>query len=79
MIDIVTVGTGGGSIAWAVAGGHAEGGSALGRAPSPGPRATADGGSEPTVDRRARWCSAASPPHLLGGEIPLDAVGAEAA
>ena len=36
MIDIVTVGAGGGSVAWICAGGHAQGRAALGRR-GPGP------------------------------------------
>ena len=71
MIDIVTVGAGGGSVAWLVAGGHAQGRAPLGRG-RPGPLCYRRGGTEPTVTD-AHLLLGRIPPHLLGGEVPLDA------
>ena len=57
-----------------VAGGHAEGRPALGRAPIPGPSVTRAGGpSRRTTD--AFLVLGHIPEHLLGGEIPLDRAG----
>jgi N-methylhydantoinase A len=70
MVDVVTVGTGGGSIAWV----PAEGGLKVGprsAGADPGPMCYPQGGGEPTITDAALllgWI----PPHLLGGEIPLD-------
>jgi N-methylhydantoinase A len=71
MIDVVTVGAGGGSVAWITpeetlkvgpqsAGAH------------PGPMCYGAGGDEPTVTD-AHLVLGRIPPHLLGGEVPLDA------
>ena len=49
MVDIHTVGAGGGSIAWRDPGGALRVGPALARAPSPGPACYGRGGTEPTV------------------------------
>jgi N-methylhydantoinase A len=66
MVDIVTVGTGGGSIAW--------------RAPDgadPGPLCYGKGGAQPaTTD--AHLVLGRIPTHLLGGEVPLDTAAARA-
>ncbi len=70
MIDVVTVGAGGGSIAWLSAertlkvGPHSAGA-------DPGPLCYAQGGTEVTVTD-AHVVLGRIPPHLLGGEIPLD-------
>ncbi|HEU4490623.1 MAG TPA: hydantoinase/oxoprolinase family protein [Jiangellales bacterium] len=71
MIDVVTVGAGGGSVAWT-----AEDGT-LGVGPRsagavPGPLCYGRGGTEPTVTD-AHLLLGRIPPHLLGGEVPLDA------
>jgi N-methylhydantoinase A len=70
MIDIVTVGAGGGSIAWiAPDGGLKVGPSSAGA--DPGPLCYGRGGTEPTVTD-AHLLLGRIPPRLLGGEIPLD-------
>ena len=59
MIDVVTVGAGGGSVAWVSPGGRAQGRPALGRAPTPARSATA--GAAPSRPSPTRtWCSGAS-------------------
>jgi N-methylhydantoinase A len=85
MIDIVTVGAGGGSMAWVSPEGTLKVGPASAGA-DPGPLcygkggATppgADSGAAPTVtDAHAHLGRV--PPHLLGGEIPLDVAAARA-
>jgi N-methylhydantoinase A len=76
MIDIVTVGAGGGSIAWISPEGNLKVGPVSAGA-DPGPRCYGQGGTEPTVTD-AHVHLGRIPPHLLGGEIPLD-VGAATA
>ena len=71
MIDVVTVGAGGGSIAWISPEGTLKVGPAVGRRrPRPAllrPRAA------PSRPSPTRTCVLGRiPPHLLGGEIPLD-------
>jgi len=71
MVDVVTVGAGGGSVAWL----SAEGGLKVGprsAGADPGPLCYGLGGTEPTVTD-AHLVLGRIPPHLLGGEIPLDA------
>jgi N-methylhydantoinase A len=77
MVDIVTVGTGGGSIAWASPEGTLKVGPRSAGA-SPGPACYPDGGSEPTTTD-AFLLLGHIPEHLLGGEIPLRREAAEAA
>ncbi len=75
MIDVVTVGTGGGSIAWV----PREGGLKVGprsAGADPGPLCYRRGGTEPTVTD-AHLLLGRIPPHLLGGEIPLDVEASE--
>lgn len=70
MIDIVTVGAGGGSIAWI----NPDGALAVGprsAGADPGPLCYGRGGDEPTVTD-AHAALGRIPPHLLGGEVPLD-------
>jgi N-methylhydantoinase A len=74
MIDIVTVGAGGGSIAWIGPEGTLKVGPRSAGA-DPGPRCYGQGGIEPTVTD-AHLTLGRIPPHLLGGEIPLDAAAA---
>ncbi|KWX05268.1 5-oxoprolinase [Carbonactinospora thermoautotrophica] len=70
MIDIVTVGAGGGSIAWISPEGTLKVGPRSAGA-DPGPICYRAGGTEPTVTD-AHLVLGRIPPHLLGGEIPLD-------
>jgi N-methylhydantoinase A len=74
MIDIVTVGAGGGSVAWISPEGTLKVGPRSAGA-DPGPLCYAKGGTEPTVTD-AHLVLGRIPPHLLGGEIPLDAAAA---
>jgi N-methylhydantoinase A len=71
MIDVVTVGAGGGSIAWLSPEGTLKVGPRSAGA-DPGPLCYRRGGAEPTVTD-AHLVLGRIPPHLLGGEVPLDA------
>jgi N-methylhydantoinase A len=71
MIDIVTVGAGGGSIAWVSPEGTLKVGPRSAGA-DPGPLCYGRGGTEPTLTDAALVLGRI-PPHLLGGEMPLDA------
>ena len=74
MIDIITVGTGGGSIASI----GPDGGLRVGprsAGADPGPICYGKGGAEPTLTD-ANLVLGRIPPHLLGGEVPLDAEAA---
>jgi N-methylhydantoinase A len=76
MIDVVTVGAGGGSVAWL----SREGGLKVGprsAGADPGPMCYGRGGTEPTVTD-ANLVLGRVPPHLLGGEVPLDPAPAAA-
>jgi N-methylhydantoinase A len=70
MIDIVTVGAGGGSIAWLSPEGALKVGPKSAGA-DPGPLCYRKGGSDVTITD-AHLVLGRIPPHLLGGEIPLD-------
>jgi N-methylhydantoinase A len=74
MIDIVTVGAGGGSVAWLAPEGALKVGPRSAGA-DPGPMCYLRGGAEPTVTD-AHLLLGRIPPHLLGGEVPLDAAAA---
>ena len=76
MIDVVTVGAGGGSIAWISPEGSLKVGPQSAGA-DPGPLCYAKGGAEPTITD-AHVTLGRIPPHLLGGEIPLDVEAARA-
>jgi N-methylhydantoinase A len=76
MIDVVTVGAGGGSIAWISPEGNLKVGPRSAGA-DPGPICYAKGGAEPTVTD-AHVFLGRIPPSLLGGEIALDADAARA-
>ncbi|HEV2888598.1 MAG TPA: hydantoinase/oxoprolinase family protein, partial [Jatrophihabitans sp.] len=76
MIDVVTVGAGGGSIAWISPEGALKVGPKSAGA-DPGPLCYGTGGSDVTVTD-AHLVLGRIPPHLLGGEIPLDADAARA-
>jgi N-methylhydantoinase A len=70
MIDVVTVGAGGGSIAWLSPEGTLKVGPQSAGA-DPGPLCYAKGGADVTITD-AHVVLGRIPPHLLGGEIPLD-------
>jgi N-methylhydantoinase A len=70
MIDIITIGTGGGSIAWLDNSGSLRVGPKSAGA-APGPMCYGNGGDQPTLTD-ANLLLGRLPPHLLGGEIPLD-------
>ncbi|MGH3336430.1 MAG: hydantoinase/oxoprolinase family protein, partial [Nocardioides sp.] len=70
MIDVVTVGAGGGSIAWVSPEGTLKVGPQSAGA-DPGPLCYGLGGTDVTVTD-AHVVLGRVPPHLLGGEIPLD-------
>lgn len=70
MVDVVTVGAGGGSIAWVSAEGTLKVGPRSAGA-EPGPLCYGKGGLEPTVTDAAVHLRRL-PPHLLGGQMPLD-------
>src|SRR6185437_8478902 len=70
MVDVVTVGAGGGSIAWISPEGALKVGPRSAGA-DPGPLCYGRGGTEPTVTD-AHLVLGRIPPHLLGGRIPLD-------
>ncbi|MDH2415184.1 hydantoinase/oxoprolinase family protein [Nocardioides sp. CER19] len=76
MIDVVTVGAGGGSIAWLSPEGSLKVGPQSAGA-APGPICYAQGGADVTVTD-AHVVLGRIPPHLLGGEIPLDVPAARA-
>jgi N-methylhydantoinase A len=76
MVDVITVGTGGGSIAWVSPEGTLKVGPRSAGA-SPGPVCYGQGGTEPTTTD-AFTLLGHIPEHLLGGEIPLDRAAAEA-
>ncbi len=78
MLDIHTVGAGGGSIAWVDPGGSLRVGPRSAGA-RPGPAAYGQGGTEPTVTDANVLLGRLHPTHLLGGRMPLDRAAAEEA
>jgi N-methylhydantoinase A len=76
MVDVVTVGAGGGSVAWVSPEGALKAGPRSAGA-DPGPLCYGKGGEEVTVTD-AHLVLGRIPPHLLGGELPLDAAAARA-
>ncbi|TFV54052.1 hydantoinase/oxoprolinase family protein [Geodermatophilus sp. DF01-2] len=76
MIDVVTVGAGGGSIAWLSPESTLKVGPRSAGA-DPGPMCYPSGGNQPTVTD-AHVALGRIPPHLLGGEIPLSVEAARA-
>src|SRR6516162_439210 len=71
MIDIKTIGTGGGSIAWISREGHLKVGPRSAGA-EPGPMCYPNGGAEPTITD-ANLVLGRIPPVLIGGGVALDA------
>src|SRR5262249_58217376 len=71
MIDIKTIGTGGGSIAWISREGHLKVGPRSAGA-EPGPICYPNGGAEPTITD-ANLVLGRIPPALIGGGVALDA------
>ena len=78
VLDIVEVGTGGGSIAWLDEGGGLHVGPRSAGA-EPGPASYGRGGTEPTVTDANVILGRLSPERFLGGEMRLDRIAAEAA
>ena len=76
MIDIKTIGTGGGSIAWITREGHLKVGPRSAGA-EPGPMCYPKGGNEPTITD-ANLVLGRIPPALIGGGIRLNAERARA-
>ena len=76
MIDIETIGTGGGSIAWISREGHLKVGPQSAGA-EPGPMCYPNGGAEPTITD-ANLVLGRIPPALIGGGIALDAARSRA-
>lgn len=76
MIDVVTVGAGGGSIAWISPEGALKVGPKSAGA-DPGPMCYGKGGDQVSITD-AHLLLGRIPPHLLGGEIPLDPGAARA-
>jgi len=76
MVDVVTVGTGGGSIAWVARDGGLKVGPRSAGA-DPGPLCYGRGGTEPTATD-AHLALGRIPPALLGGELALDTEAARA-
>ncbi len=74
MVDIATVGAGGGSIAWVSPEGALKVGPRSAGA-EPGPLCYGRGGDQVTVTD-AHLVLGRIPPHLLGGEVPLDRAAA---
>ena len=70
MVDVATVGTGGGSIAWVAPDGGLKVGPRSAGA-DPGPMCYSRGGTEPTTTD-CHLLLGRIPGHLLGGEVPLD-------
>jgi N-methylhydantoinase A len=70
MVDVVTVGAGGGSVAWISPEGALKVGPRSAGA-DPGPLCYGRGGTDVTVTD-AHLVLGRIPPHLLGGEVPLD-------
>lgn len=78
MIDINTVGAGGGSIAWIDSGGHLKVGPRSAGA-VPGPAGYGHGGTEATVTDANLALGILNRESLLGGRMPVDATAADTA
>lgn len=78
MLDIVTIGAGGGSVGWLDAGGLLRVGPRSAGA-APGPAAYGRGGTEPTVTDADLVLGRLDPAFFAGGRMPLDAEAARRA
>lgn len=78
MLEINTVGAGGGSIAWIDSGGHLKVGPQSAGA-VPGPVCYGLGNEHPTVTDANVTLRVLNPTHLLGGRMPIDAAAARRA
>jgi N-methylhydantoinase A len=78
MLDINTVGAGGGSIAWIDSGGHLKVGPQSAGA-DPGPACYGRGGTQPVVTDANVVLGILSREALLGGRMPIDAAAADRA
>jgi N-methylhydantoinase A len=77
LIDIHTIGAGGGSLAWLEAGGLRVGPQSAGA--DPGPACYGHGGTEPTVTDANLFLGRLDPDYFLGGAMTLDQKAAEKA
>jgi N-methylhydantoinase A len=77
LVDIHTIGAGGGSIAWLEAGGLRVGPHSAGAVP--GPACYGRGGTEPTVTDANLFLGRLDPDYFLGGRMRLDEAAAAAA
>ncbi len=77
LVDIHTIGAGGGSIAWLEAGGLRVGPQSAGAVP--GPACYGRGGTEPTVTDANLYLGRLDPGYFLGGRMSLDREAAERA
>jgi len=78
MLEINTVGAGGGSIAWIDSGGHLKVGPQSAGA-TPGPVCYGLGNDQPTVTDANVMLRVLNDTHLLGGRMPIDAAAARRA
>ena len=78
ILDIKTIGAGGGSIGWIDEGGHLQMGPQSAGA-VPGPACYAKGGQHPTFTDAALLAGYLDPANFLGGEIALDVKSARSA
>ncbi len=78
MIEVESIGAGGGSIAWVDDGGALNVGPRSAGA-RPGPAAYGNGGTEPTLTDADVVLGYVNPDYFLGGEMDLDAAGARTA
>jgi N-methylhydantoinase A len=74
LVDIHTIGAGGGSLAWLEAGGLRVGPQSAGAVP--GPACYGRGGSEPTVTDANLFLGRLDPEYFLGGRMRLDEMAA---
>jgi N-methylhydantoinase A len=77
LVDIHTIGAGGGSLAWLEAGGLRVGPQSAGA--DPGPACYGRGGSRPTVTDANLLLGRLDPEYFLGGAMALDEAAAQAA
>src|SRR5690606_7371637 len=78
MVDIVTIGAGGGSIAWVDPGGALKVGPRSAGS-TPGPACYGQGGTSPTVTDANALLGRINPEYLLGGRMSVDLSLAERA